>query len=350
MKQFENRTDKIKNTPIMKVIQQHEFGGPEVLRYEDAPIPQLKQGEVLVRTHAIGLNPPDWYLRDGYKMLPPEWQPKVEFPVILGTDISGVIEAVADDVKGFSVGDQVYSMVRFPRGLSGDSKAYAEYVNVSASELAIKPAGINHAQAAAVPMSLLTAWQFMIELGHNEQNPLQPNKHEPVALEGKTVLVNGAAGGVGHFAVQIAKWKGAKVIAVASGKQESFLRDLGTDEFIDYTKTNAHEVTSGIDLVIDAVGGSTTGRFLRTLKPGGALFPIFPLGFDGTDEAKKLGVKVSATQVRSNGAQLAEVARLLNDGTIRIAIDSVFSLADARKAHERAALGHIQGKIVLKIV
>ncbi|PBQ34800.1 NADPH:quinone reductase [Sphingobacteriaceae bacterium] len=333
---------------VMKAIRQHEFGGPEVLRYEDAPIPGLKQGEVRVRVHAVGLNPPDWYLRDGYKMLPPEWQPVVPFPIILGTDISGVVEAVADDIKDFSVGDEVYSMVRFPS--YGESQAYAEYVSVPASQLALKPTGIDHRHAAGVPMSLLTAWQFMIELGHNEPNPLQPNKHEPVPLEGKTVLVNGAAGGVGHFAVQLAKWKGAKVIAVASGEQEAFLRELGIDQFIDYTKTNAHEVTHDIDLVIDAVGGPTTGRFLLTLKPGGALFPIFPLGFTGSEEAKKLGVIVSATQVRSNGAQLAEVARLLSDGTIRVAIDSEFKLADARKAHERAALGNTQGKIVLTVV
>lgn len=198
-------------------------------------------------------------------------------------------------------------------------------------------------------MSLLTAWQYMIELGHNEQNPLQPNKHEPVPLEGKTVLVNGAAGGVGHFAVQLAKWKGARVIAVASGKNEAFLRDLGADELIDYTKTKPEDVLHDIDLVIDAVGGPTTGRFLRTLKRGGALFPIFPLGFSDAEEAKKLGVTVSATQVRSNGPQLAEVGRLLDTGTVRVSIDTDYQLADARKAHEQAALGHIQGKLVLTV-
>lgn len=350
MEIIENEIEKSKKTSIMKAIRQHEFGGPSVLHYEDAPVPEVKPGEVLVQVHAIGMNPPDWYLRDGYKSLPPEWQPEGSFPFILGTDISGVVERVADGVKDFSIGDEVYGMVRFPEGAFGESQAYAEYVSIPVTQIALKPKGIDHIHAAAAPMSLLTAWQFMIDLGHNVQNPLQPNKHEPVPLEGKTVLVNGAGGGVGHFAVQIAKWKGAKVIAVASGNQEEFLRDLGADEFIDYTKINAHEVISGIDLVIDSVGGPTTGRFLRTLKPGGALFPIFPLGFDGTDEAKKLGVIVSATQVRSNGAQLAEVARLLNDGTLRIAIDSIFSLADAHKAHERAALGHIQGKIVLKVV
>lgn len=333
----------------MKAIRQHGFGGPEVLRYEDAPMPELSPGEVLVRVHAIGINPPDWYLRSGYKMLPAQWQPKVSFPVILGTDVSGVVEAVAADVKNFSVGDEVYSMVRFPSGLAGDSKAYAQYVSVPASEVAIKPSGIDHVHAAGAPMSLLTAWQFMIELGHNVQNPLQPNRHEPVPLQGKTVLVNGAAGGVGHFAVQLAKYKGARVIAVASGKHEPLLRDLGADEFIDYTKTSPEDVVRDADVVIDSLGGPTTCRFLRTLKRGGALFPILPLGFTGAQDAEKLGVTVSAVQVQSSGAQLAQVARLLDAGTIRVAIDSIFALADARKAHERAARGHVQGKIVLTV-
>jgi NADPH:quinone reductase-like Zn-dependent oxidoreductase len=333
----------------MKAIQQHEFGGPEVLRYEEVPLPEVRPGELLVRVHAIGMNPPDWYLRDGYKMLPAEWQPQVSFPLILGTDVSGVVEAVAEDVKIFSVGDEVYSMVRFPSGLAGASRAYAEYVSVPTSEVARKPTGIDHAHAAGAPMSLLTAWQYMIELGHEEQNPLQLNRHEPVPLEGKTVLVNGAAGGVGHFAVQLAKWRGARVIAVASGKNETFLRDLGADEFIDYTKTAPEDVVRDVDLVIDAVGGPTTGRFLRTLKRSGALFPIFPLGFSGNDEAEKLGVTVSATQVRSNGPQLAEISRLLDAGTVRVAIDSTYPLANARKAHEQAAGGHIRGKLVLTL-
>ncbi|MGJ8530819.1 MAG: NADP-dependent oxidoreductase [Alphaproteobacteria bacterium] len=336
-------------TKMMKAIRQHEFGGPSVLRYEDAPIPDLKSGEVRIRVHAAGLNPPDWYLRDGYSTLPPEWQPQVTFPVIVGTDVSGVVEAVADDVEGFVVGDEVYAMVRFPTGLAGDSRGYAEYVTAPVSDVALKPVGIDHIHAAAAPMSLLTAWQFMIDLGHDAPNPLQPNRHEPVPLEGKTVLVNGAAGGVGHFAVQIAKWKGAHVIAVASGKHEALLRDLGADEVIDYTKDAADEIVRDVDLVIDAVGGPKTGRFLKTLKRGGALFPIYPLGFSGGDEAEKLGVTVSATQVRSNGEQLVEVGRLLNDGTLRVVIDSTFPLADARKSHERAAQGHIQGKIVLTV-
>lgn len=339
--------NQIESDHKMKAILQYEFGGPEVMKYEETSMPELKPGEVRVRVHAIGVNPPDWYLRDGYKMLPPEWQPQVPFPVILGTDISGVVEALADDVLEFSVGEEVYAMVRFPS--YGPSRAYAEYVTVPASEVARKPSGISHVEAAAAPMSLLTAWQFMIELGHNEPNPLQAHTHHPVPLKGKRVLVNGAAGGVGHFAVQLAKWQGAYVIAVASGKHEAFLRDLGIDEFIDYTKTQPENVAHEIDLVIDSVGGPASGRFLQTLNKSGALFPIFPLGFSGNKEAEELGFIVSATQVRSSGSQLAKIAPLLSNGTIRVAIDSTFPLADAQLAHKRAEQGHIQGKIVLTV-
>ncbi|MEB2277330.1 NADP-dependent oxidoreductase [Bacillus sp. ILBB4] len=335
------------STNTMKAIRQHEFGGPEVLRYEEAPLPELKPGEVLVRVHAVGINPPDWYLREGYKDLPPEWQPAVSFPLILGSDMSGVVEAVATDVQGFSIGDEVFGMVRFPS--MGESAAYAEYVTAPASDLAPKPAGIDHVHAAGAPMAGLTGWQFLIELGHNEANPFQPESHRPLPLNGKKVLVNGAAGGVGHLAVQLAKWKGAHVIAVASGKHESFLRELGADEFIDYTKGPPEDIVHDVDLVLDTLGGSTTGRFLRTLKRGGALFPVF-IGFSDAEEAAKLGVTVSMTQVRSNGPQLVELGRLLDTGTVRVTIDSTFPLADARKAHERAARGHIQGKIVLTVV
>lgn len=333
----------------MRAIRQHMFGGTEVLVYEVAPKPGVGPGEVLVRVHAVGLNPPDWYLREGYRTLPPEWRPQVSFPLILGTDVSGVVTAIASDVKGFSVGDEVYSMVRFPSGMAGGSKAYAEFVSVPAADLALKPAGIDHLHAAGAPMSLLTAWQFLVELGHDEPNPLQPTPHVPVPLAGRTVLVNGAAGGVGHFAVQVAKLKGAHVIAAASTGHETLLRDLGADEFIDYTKAAPEDTVRDIDLVIDTVGGPASSRFLRVLKRGGALFPVFPLGFSGGEDAEKLGVRVSATQVRSSGSQLSEVGRLLDDGTIRVVIDSIYSLADARKAHERASVGHIQGKIVLKV-
>lgn len=331
----------------MKAVRIHEFGGPEVLRYEDAPKPRVRPGEMLVRVRAVGINPPDWYLRDGYRSLPPEWQPKVDFPLILGTDISGIVEAVGDEDAGFSIGDEVYAMVRFFS--VGESQAYAEYVSVPASELALKPGRIDHLHAAAAPMSLLTAWQFLVAVGHEEPNPLQPSRHQPVPLDGRTVLVNGAAGGVGHFAVQIAKLKGAKVIAVASGKHEALLRELGADDFIDYTRTPAEDSVRDIDLVIDAVGGPATGRFLRTLKRGGALFPVYPLGFSDAEEADRSGITVSSVQVRSSGAQLAELAPLLDDGTIRVVLDSIYPLAEARQAHERAARAHIQGKIILSV-
>ena len=331
----------------MQAVRQHEFGGPEVLRYETAPRPALKPGEVLVRVHAVSLNPPDWYLRDGYKELPPEWQPVVAFPLILGTDIAGVVTAVAPDVTEFAVGDEVFGMIRFPS--VGESQGYAEYVAAPAADLAPKPAGLDHVQAAGVPMSGLTAWQYLIELGHTAPNPFQAEPHRPVPLQGQRVLVNGAAGGVGHLAVQLAKWQGAHVIAVASGKHEALLRELGADEFIDYTQTSVEDVVQDVDLVLDTLSGPTTGRFLRTLRRGGALFPVF-LGFADAAQAAERGITVSMAQVRSNGPQLAELGHLLAAGMVRVVIDSTFPLAEARQAHERAARGHLQGKIVLTVL
>lgn len=333
-------------TNMMKAIRLHDFGGPEVLRYEETPVPEPEAGEVLVRVHAAGINPPDWYLRDGLTIMPPEMRPKIDLPVIPGTDMSGVVAAVAPNVDGFAAGDEVFGMVRFP-GFTGST--YAEYVVAPASDLARKPAGIDHVHAAGAPMAGLTAWQFLIELGHDHPSPFQATPHRPVALDsGTTVLVNGAAGGVGHFAVQLAKWKGARVIAVASGAHQAFLRELGADDVIDYTSTRPEEVVHDLDLVLDTVGGSASRRFLPTLKRGGALFPVFFGDFD-LEEAARLDVTISITQVRSNGPQLAELGRLLDNGTVRVAIDGTFPLAEAREAHERAARGHIQGKIVLTV-
>lgn len=331
----------------MKAVRLHEFGGPEVLRYEDAPRPIPHYGEVLVRVHAASLNPPDLYLRDGYRALPPEWRPDAKFPLILGTDVSGQVVAVGEGASRFKVGDEVYAMVRFPDDLMTGSGAYAQYIRVHETELALKPNRMAHVQVAAAPMSLLTAWQFLIEVGHDAPNPFQPFQHAPVALEGKTVLVNGAGGGVGHLVVQVAKWKGAHVIAVASGKHEKVLRDLGAEDFIDHTQTAAETVAKDVDLVVDAVGGPNMERFLSVIRPGGALFLVNPLGFSGHQRADELGITVSSTQVRSSGTQLEDAGKLLNDGTIRVVIDSTFPLSQASDAHHRASLGSIQGKVVL---
>ncbi|WP_369214075.1 NADP-dependent oxidoreductase [Streptomyces flavofungini] len=333
-------------TETMRAVRLHEHGGPEVLRAEEVAVPSPGPGEVLVRVHAVGVNPPDWYLRGGLTEVPGDPGPPVGLPVIPGTDVSGVVAAVAGDVDGFAVGDEVFGLLRFP-GFRGS--AYAEYVAAPASDLALKPAGVDHIHAAGAPMAGLTAWQYLIEVGHDHPSPFQEHRHRPVPLgAGTTVLVNGAAGGVGHFAVQLAKWQGARVVAVASGAHEAFLDELGADQFIDYTKRRADETVHDIDLVLDTVGGPGSGRLLRTLKRGGAHFAVFPGEFDEAETAR-LGVTVSTSQVRSDGAQLAELGRLLDAGTVGVAIDSTFPLTEARAAHERAALGHIRGKIVLTV-
>lgn len=333
-------------TRTMKAIQLHQHGGPEVLSYDEVPIPDPGPGEVLVRVHAAGINPPDWYARDGFTILPPEFRPTFDLPLIPGSDISGVVEAVGADVGEVSVGEDVFGMLRFP---APGANAYAEYVVAPVSDLARKPATLDHLHAAGLPMAGLTAWQFLIDLGHDEPPVLQAEQHRPVVIDATTkVLINGAAGGVGHLALQLAKWKDAHVIAVASGGHEAFLRELGADEFIDYSKTRPEETVRGLDLVLDTLGGPETSRFLPTLKRGGALFPVF-LGFADPEETARLGVTVSSTQVRSNGAQLAQLGELVTAGTVRVAIDSTYALADAAAAHERAARGHLQGKIVLTI-
>ncbi|MBT1188545.1 NADP-dependent oxidoreductase [Streptomyces sp. CJ_13] len=331
----------------MAAIRLHTFGGPEVLRFERVPVPEPGPGEVLVRVHAAGINPPDWYAREGMPDVPPELRPPFRLPLTPGTDISGVVEELGADTNGFSVGDEVIGLLRFPTSLQGN--AYAEYVTAPATDLARKPPTVDHAHAAALPMSGLTAWQFLIELGHDHPSPFQEARHRPMAIDsGTTVLVNGAAGGVGHLALQLAKWKGARVIAVASGAHETFLRELGADEFIDYTKERPEEVARDVDLVLDTVGGPHSRRFLRSVKRGGSLYPVYFGEFDDRENAE-LGITVTGTQVRSSGAQLADLGRLLDTGAVRVALDSTFPLADARAAHERAARGHIRGKIVLTV-
>ncbi|WP_420037809.1 NADP-dependent oxidoreductase [Streptomyces sp. cg28] len=331
----------------MKAIRLHEFGGPQVLRYDEVPVPVPAPGEVLVRVRAVGLNPPDWYVREGMPGIPDAFKPPFDLPLIPGTDISGVVEAVSDDVRGFAPGDEVMGLLRFPDLMQ--SGAYAEYVTAPASDLAPKPATVDHVHAAALPMSGLTAWQYLIEVGHEHPSPFQDAPHRPVALnDDMTVLVNGAGGGVGHLALQLAAWKGARVVAVASGAHERFLRDLGADAYIDYTEQRPEDVVRDVDVVLDTVGGPASRRFLPTLKRGGALYPVYFGEFDEEENAR-LGVTVTGTQVRANGAQLAELAALVDKGAVRVAVDSTYPLARARAAHERAAQGHLQGKIVLTV-
>jgi NADPH:quinone reductase-like Zn-dependent oxidoreductase len=279
--------------------------------------------------------------------VPEELKPPFALPLILGTDISGVVAEVAEGVDDFAVGDEVIGLVRFPDPMQ--SGAYAEYVAVPAGDLGRKPIGTDHVAAAGLPMSGLTAWQFIIELGHDHPSPFQEAPHRPLPLDSSTtVLVNGAAGGVGHLAVQLAKWRGARVIAVASGAHEAFLRELGVDEFIDYTQQDAADVVRDVDVVLDNVGGPTSRRFLTTLKRGGHLYPVYFGEFDA-EENERLGITVTATQVRASGAQLDELSRLVDAGVIRVAVDSTYPLAEAAAAHERADRGHIQGKIVLEV-
>lgn len=333
------------NERSMNAVRLHRFGGPDVLVYEKVPVPDPGPGEVLIRVHAVGLNPPDWYTREGMPDVPAHLRPVFQLPLIPGTDVSGVVAAIGSEVRAFDVGDAVFGLLRFPGVMQAG--AYAEYVTAPVSDLALKPIGISHEHAAAVAMSGLTAWQYLIDLGHNDPSPFQNAQHRPAPLsQGTRVLINGAAGGVGHLALQLAKWKGAHVVTVASASHERFLRDLGADEFIDYTKNRPEEIMRDLDVVLDAVGGPRSRRFLSTLKRGGSLYPVYFGEFDD-DENARLGVTVTATQVHANGAQLADIVRLVTDGSLRVEIDSAFPLKDAKAAHERAAQGHLQGKIIL---
>ncbi|MVZ98844.1 zinc-binding dehydrogenase [Actinomadura sp. LD22] len=321
----------------MKAIRAHGPGDPGVLVLDEIPVPEPGPGDVLIRVRAACLNPPDWYARRDFAMIPDHLfageRLRVSFPWIPGSDASGVVAAVGPGVTDFSVGDEVFGLIRFPEVNNG-GRAYAEYTTAPAAHLARKPPSVDHVHAAAVPMAGLTAYQFLVDR---------------IRLPaGRTVLVNGAAGGVGHFAVQLARLRGARVIAVASSRHEGFLRDLGADEYVDYTATAAEDAVRDADVVIDTVGGPDAHRFLKTVKDGGTIGPVFP-GDYHPEEAARRGIEIRGGQVHSDGGQMAELAALLADGSLRAGIDSVYDLADAAKAHERAETGHIQGKIVLSV-
>jgi NADPH:quinone reductase-like Zn-dependent oxidoreductase len=318
----------------MMALRVHAFGRPDALVYEEVPLPEPGPDEVLIQVHSACLNPPDWYARTGFANLPEAMRPPLRLPFTPGSDVSGVVAAVGPAVTEWREGDAVFGLVRFPQ-LNNGGRGYAEYTTAPASHLARKPAGIDHVQAAGVPMAGLTAYQYLfdhVQLGRD-----------------KTVLVNGAAGGVGHFLVQLAKTKDAHVIGVASGRHETFLRELGVDRFIDYTTTTVEDVVRDVDHLIDTVGGPHGHRFLPVVKRGGTISPVF-YGEYHRERAAELGITFKSGQVHSDGPQMAELARLIDAGRLRVGIDSVFTLVDAPKAHERAEKGHIQGKVVLRVI
>ncbi|MFF0435476.1 NADP-dependent oxidoreductase [Streptomyces sp. NPDC004327] len=321
------------STATMRAVRLHAFGEPDQLVYEEVARPEPGPGEVLVRVHAAGVNPPDWYAQRGFENFPAEFRPAWTPPLILGSDISGVVTALGPGVTEWQAGDEVFGLINFP----GRGSGYAEYVVAPAAHLAPKPATLGHVEAAAVPMAGLTAYQYVFTHLRGDV--------------GSTVLINGAAGGVGHFAVQLVKAAGAKsVIAVASGRHERFLLDLGAERFVDYTRTPPEELAHDVDLLIDTVGGPDAHRLLPTVRRGGRIAPVF-LGDYHRDRAAELGVLVNEAlwQVRSNGADLTELATLIDTGQVRVALDTVFPLHDAAAAHTRAEQGHLQGKIVLSV-
>ncbi|MEU3371291.1 NADP-dependent oxidoreductase [Streptomyces sp. NPDC006711] len=310
----------------MRAISYARYGGPEVLAEIETARPEPGTGEVLVRVHAAGVNPADWKIRTHGGFTP------MGDPAILGHDVSGTVEAVGVGVTLYQPGDAVFGMPLFPR----QAGAYAEYVVAPARHFVPKPDGIDHIQAAALPLAALTAWQSLVDTAR-----LAP---------GQRVLVHAAAGGVGHLAVQIAKALGAYVIGTASAAKHAFVRGLGADEVIDYTAVDFTEAVGNIDVVFDAVGGDYSARSLTVLRPGGTLVSInTPDEPELLAEAARRGLRAGFTIVEPDQAGMRAIAALVTEGKLRVEIDSVFDLADAAKAHEYGERGRTQGKIVLRV-
>ncbi|WP_433191398.1 NADP-dependent oxidoreductase [Actinoallomurus sp. CA-150999] len=304
----------------MRAIVQDGPGGPEVLRIAEVERPEPDRVEVLVRVHAAGVNPADWKTRAGGGSA-----------LGLGWDVSGVVEAVGPGVTLYEPGDEVFGMPRFPH----PAGAYAEYVTAPPRHFARKPAGIDHVQAAALPLAALTAWQGLIDTAGVQA--------------GQRVLIHAAAGGVGHLAVQIAKLKGAYVIGTAREAKHEFVRGLGADEVVDYTKVDFAEAVRDVDVVLDTVGGDYGPRSLATLRDGGTLVSYLPPVDDLPAAAEKRGIKAGWTLVEPDYAAMKEIAALAEAGRLRAAIDSVFPLEEAAKAHEHGETGRTAGKIVLTV-
>ncbi|HME88031.1 MAG TPA: NADP-dependent oxidoreductase [Chthoniobacterales bacterium] len=308
----------------MKAIVAHEYGGPEVLKYEDAPRPEPKENEVLIRVMAASINPVDVAIREGYlKKLVGD-----RFPLILGMDAAGVIEKVGTKIDKFKAGDPVIAF--FTLASEG---GYAQFVVATENEIAHKPNAITFEQAAAVPAAGSTAWKALVETGDLKV--------------GQTVLIHGGSGGVGHFAIQIAKARGAKVIATASSANQDFLKQLGADVAIDYTKEKFEGIAKDVDLVLDTVGEDTLRRSYGVVKKGGMIVSIA----DRVDpnELASCGIRGKSIRTEPNEKTLEELVKLIDSKKIRPVVSQVLPLSEVGKAHQQIATHHTRGKVVLKI-
>jgi 2-desacetyl-2-hydroxyethyl bacteriochlorophyllide A dehydrogenase len=308
----------------MKAVVAHEYGGPEVLKLEDVPLPEPKEDEVRVRVMAAGVNPVDALVRSGKyaKFF------NTRLPLIPGYDVAGLVEKAGSKIKNLKQGDSVYAYL----GLK-DGGGYAEYAVASEQEVALKPSSLGFVEAAAVPCAALTAWQALFDAAK--------------VNAGQTVLIHGGSGGVGHFAIQMAKARGAKVIATASTANQEFLKQLGADLAIDYTKQQFEDVAKDVDVVLDAVGKDTLARSYGVLKKGG--FIVTLVGRIDQAELDKHGIHGESLSVKPDAKELAEIGRLIEEKKIKVVVSQIFPLAEAAKAQELVETGHTRGKIVLKV-
>lgn len=313
----------------MKAVRFHEYGGPEVLRYEDAPRPEPGEGEILVRVHAAGVNPVDWKIAEGHMR---EGLP-LALPHVAGRDFSGTVERVGAGVRGFAPGDDV-----FGRPSPTEDGPEAQLVVVRPGDITKKPAGLDHARAAAIPTAGLAAWQALFDNDGEPMIDLQP---------GQTVLIHGGAGGVGGFAVQLAKWKGARVIATAGGAQERYVRDLGADVLVDYEHQRFEDVAQDVDGVLDTIGGETQARSFEVIRPGGILVSLVGIGSD--ERAKARGVRAKSFMSTTSPPALSELARLVVEGIVTVNVSERFPLDRAADAYRVSRGGHAHGKIVLDV-
>jgi len=314
----------VANSETMKAIVAHEYGGPQVLKLEEVPVPTPKDDEMLVKVFAAGVNSFDGTLRSGKYAKPNGTQ----LPWHPGYDIAGVVEKVGGKVTKFKVGDPVYAMVNILKG-----GGYAEYALARETDGALKPATLNFVEAAGVPSVALTAWQAMVDKANVQS--------------GQTVLIHGGSGGVGMFALPFAKIRGAKVFATASTANQDFLKQLGADVAIDYKTQKFEDIAKDVDVVIDGVGGETLARSYPIVKKGGIVVSLS----DRVDQAQlgKYGIRGTSLVVQNNGDELAQIGKLIDQGKIKVIVSETFPLADANKAEAKADLGHTRGKIVLKV-